>query len=245
MHKKMSKKKIIGLSIVGILAVLLLICGVYVSDYYHADDDAIAAYDVVGDFDIKTWNDKTIIYEPEHAMAGFIFYPGGKVEYRAYEPLMKALAAEGILCALVEMPFNLAIFDTNAAEGIKDKYPDIDNWYMGGHSLGGSAAAMYLESNADEYKGLILLGSYSTVDLSDTNLQILSIYGSEDEVINRDKYNDSLKNMPKSFYEFVIQGGCHAYFGMYGEQDGDGTPTISNEFQIDVTTAKIEEFIIR
>lgn len=244
-NSKMSKKKIIGLSIVGVLATLLLICGVYVSIYYHADDEAIAAYEVIGDFDIKTLDDKTIIYEPEHPMAGLIFYPGGKVEYTAYEPLMKELAAEGILCALVKMPFNLAIFDVNAADGIKEQYQDIDNWYMGGHSLGGSAAAMHLENNADDYKGLVLLGSYSTVDLSDTKLQILSIYGSEDKVINKDKYNDCLKNMPSSFYEFVIQGGCHAYFGMYGKQDGDGTPTISNGLQIDITVTKIEEFIIR
>jgi cyclophilin family peptidyl-prolyl cis-trans isomerase len=45
--------------------------------------------------------------------------------------------------------------------------------------------------------------------------------------------------------EFVIQGGCHAYFGVYGKQDGDGTPTISNGLQIDITVTKIEEFIIR
>ncbi len=245
MRKRMSKGKIVGLSVAGVLVVLLLICGVYVSDYYHADDTAIAAYEVEGNFDVKTWDDKTIIYESEHAMAGLIFYPGGKVEYTAYEPLMKELAAEGILCALVEMPFNLAVLDVNAADGIKEQYPDIDNWYMGGHSLGGSMASAYLSDNADEYKGLILLGSYSTEDLSHTKLRVLSIYGSEDKVLNKDKYNDSLVNMPKSFSEFVIQGGCHAYFGMYGQQDGDGTPTISNEFQIEITATKIEEFIIQ
>ena len=245
MHRKISKKKIIGLSIVGVLAVLLLICVVYVSDYYHADDDAIVAYEVEGSYDVVTWDDKTIIYVPEHPMAGFIFYPGGKVEYTSYEPLMKELAAEGILCALVEMPFNLAVLDVNAADGIKEHYPDIDNWYIGGHSLGGSMAAAYLADNDTEYKGLILLGSYSTEDLSNTKLRVLSIYGSEDKVLNKAKYNDSLKNMPINFSEFVIYGGCHAYFGMYGQQDGDGTPTISNEFQIQITATKIEEFIIR
>ena len=56
---------------------------------------------------------------------GFIFYPGGKVEAVAYEPLLKALASEGMLCVLVEMPFRLAVFDMNAAEGIPEQFPGI------------------------------------------------------------------------------------------------------------------------
>ena len=78
----------------------------------------------------------------------------------------------------------------------------------------------------DEYEGLILLGSYSTADLSDTDLDVLSIYGSEDKVLNREKYEENKSNLPDDFSEVVIEGGCHAYFGMYGAQDGDGTPTI-------------------
>lgn len=64
---------------------------------------------------------------PEEASAGFIFYPGGKVEYTAYEPLMKACAQKGILCVLAEMPFNLAVFDMDAAKGISENYPEIEN----------------------------------------------------------------------------------------------------------------------
>lgn len=33
----------------------------------------------------------------------------------------------------------------------------------------------------------------------------------------------------------LIPGGCHAYFGMYGLQKGDGTPSISNTRQIQQT----------
>ena len=48
-------------------------------------------------------------------MAGFIFYPGGKVGYTAYAPLILALAEQDILCVLLEMPFNLAVLDSLAA----------------------------------------------------------------------------------------------------------------------------------
>ncbi len=40
-----------------------------------------------------------------------------------------------------------------------------------------------------------------------------------------------------------IEGGCHAFFGMYGAQDGDGTPRITNEEQIYRTAELIAELI--
>ena len=213
-------------------------CAIYLGDYYRADHEAIGAFLPQG----TVWReepDGTIVFEPEGATKGLIFYPGGKVEYTAYVPLMQACAEKGILCVLVEMPFNLAVFDINAADGIQKEYPEIEDWYIGGHSLGGSMAASYLKKHTDEFEGLILLGSYSTADLSDTGLEVLSIYGSEDQVLNREKYNDNMGNLPKDFKEIVIEGGCHAYFGMYGAQDGDGTPTIANEEQIRLTVENI------
>ena len=104
-------------------------------------------------------------------------------------------------------------------------------------------AASYLADHVDEYEGLILLGSYSTADLSDTDLDVLSIYGSEDKVLNRKKYDGNKSNLPDDFCEVVIDGGCHAYFGMYGAQDGDGTPTISNHEQIGLTAKHISNAI--
>ncbi|MBR2721676.1 MAG: alpha/beta hydrolase [Clostridia bacterium] len=220
------------------LAITVGACAIYLGDYYRADHEAIGAFLPQG----TVWReepDGRIVFEPEGATKGLIFYPGGKVEYTAYVPLMQACAEKGILCVLVEMPFNLAVFDINAADGIQKEYPEIEDWYIGGHSLGGSMAASYLKKHTDEFEGLILLGSYSTADLSDTGLEVLSIYGSEDQVLNREKYNDNMGNLPKDFKEIVIEGGCHAYFGMYGAQDGDGTPTIANEEQIRLTVENI------
>ena len=79
--------------------------------------------------------------------------------------------------------------------------------------------------------------------MSGTDIKALSIYGSEDKVINLSKYNECKGNLPKDLTEFVIDGGCHAYFGMYGPQDGDGTPSISNTEQIQITATKIAELV--
>lgn len=230
---------IIATSIVLVLTILFGSCAVYLGDYYHADTDAIEAFASTDAVEMETMKDDTLVFNPDNSTTGFIFYPGGKVEYTAYVPLMKALASEDILCVLVEMPFNLAVFDINAAEGIQEQYPEIEHWYIGGHSLGGSMAASYLADHTDDFDGLILLGSYATADLSNTDLDILSIYGSEDQVLNCEKYEANKTNLPADFSEIVIDGGCHAYFGMYGAQDGDGTPNITNEEQIEQTVDAI------
>ena len=152
---------------------------------------------------------------------------------------MQALAEEGVLCVLTEMPFRLAVLDINAADGVQAMYPEVEKWYIGGHSLGGSMAASYLGAHSDEFDGLILLGSYSTEDLSDKSLKVLSVYGSEDGVLNREKYRANLKNLPDDYREVVIEGGCHAYFGMYGAQDGDGMPSLTAQEQTRITAEEI------
>lgn len=238
------RKIFIGVAtIVVILLITIGYCIAYLNDYYPADKKAIDAFVPVNSVSKEELEDNTIVYIPENPQAGFIFYPGGKVEYTAYEPLMEACASEGILCVLIEMPFNLAVLDVDAAKGIQEQYPQIKKWYIGGHSLGGSMAASYLSEHTEDFEGLILLGSYSTENLSDTSLNILSIYGSEDKVLNHEKYQSNKSNLPNEFTEVVIEGGSHAYFGMYGLQEGDGTPRISNKEQINQTVDQIAEFI--
>lgn len=212
-----------------LLMILVTIGGIYLGNYYHADLDGVET------FSMEESAEGNLVWEPDHAAAGFIFYPGGKVEHKAYIPLMESLASRGVLCVLVKMPFHLAVFDMDAADGIQEQYPEIENWYIGGHSLGGAMAATYLSECVDSYEGLILLGAYSTEDFSESDISVLSVYGSEDGVLNREKYEECKSNLPADFQEVVIDGGCHAYFGMYGPQKGDGTPTISNMEQIEMT----------
>lgn len=235
------KRKIVATA-ASVVLVLVIIAGIfagYVNDYYRADQDAIAAFAPMNPVQKECLEDGTLVFKPKNATKGFVFYPGGKVEYTAYQPLMEVCAQQGILCVLVEMPFNLAVLGINAADGIQVRYPEIEKWYIGGHSLGGSMAASYLADHTDDYEGLILLGSYSTADLSGTDLDVLSVYGSEDRVMNRVKYDEYKSNLPGDFTEVIIDGGCHARFGMYGAQEGDGQPAISNEEQILLTSEHI------
>ena len=231
---------------VCLLLVIALACVIYVSTYYRADSDAINAYAATyleEDTDVYFDDSGNIVVAPSDAKAGFIFYPGGKVEYTSYLPLMIALANRGILSVIVEMPCNLAVFDINAADGIADSFPEIENWYIGGHSLGGSMAASYLSKNNDKFDGIVLLASYSTEVLKDT--RAVTIYGTEDQVMNQEKLRKYIINLPIESDETLINGGNHAYFGMYGEQKGDGEARISATEQINLTARCIADFIFK
>lgn len=229
MAKIKHKKLIITLSVVvGVIVALFAAFTVYVNIYYHASDEAkSAAVEQTEYYTIENLKGGDVAFVPEHPSAGLIFYPGGKVEYTAYAPLMNEFAKNGVLCILVKMPFNLAVFDSNAASKIKSNYPNINTWYIGGHSLGGSMAAAHVSKHTSEYDGLLLLAAYSTKDISDTGLNVVSVYGSNDGVLNMSKYEKYKSNLPADCHELVIDGGCHAYFGNYGEQNGDGMPTIT------------------
>lgn len=228
-------------AILAVTIILTAVCALYLGDYYRADTEAMEAFVPAAPVVSEEWKDGTLITRPEgrDPVAGLIFYPGGKVEHTAYTPLMEALASEGILCVLVEMPFRLAVLDMNAAEGIPEAFPEVERWYLGGHSLGGSMAASYLASHTEVFDGLILLGSYSTADLSGSGLAVLSVYGSEDGVLNREKYAEYKPNLPEGFTEVIIEGGNHAYFGAYGEQEGDGTATVTPAEQLEQTVEAI------
>lgn len=225
--------------------ILLLAVGAYLNDYYHAGE--VSAELLSSSEGIQpVERDGLLIFQPEEdteTNQGLIFYPGGKVEYTAYTPLMDALAKEGILCVVPEMPGNLAFLNLNAAEEILALFPEIEEWYLGGHSLGGVAAGSYAAKHSEELEGLVLLASYTTSDLTQTDLEVLSVYGSEDGVLNPESYGKNRANLPADTTEVVIQGGCHAYFGDYGEQKGDGVALISREAQTMQTVDAILELM--
>lgn len=229
--KKRYKVLIIITSVILLFSLFLFF---WLNDYYKATTDV---NDYLTSTDkIEIFNDENnyLTFKPENPTSAIIFYPGGKVDSLAYAPLMFELAENGFLTILIKMPFNLAVFDINAASKVRDLYPNINNWYLSGHSLGGSMAASHLANNSDKYQGLILLGSYSTKDLSNLDIKTLSIYGENDNVLNKANYNKYITNLP-NLEELVIEGGNHANFGYYGNQKGDGISIITRQEQIKLT----------
>jgi len=171
---------------------------------------------------------------------GFIFYPGGRVDYRSYAAPLREIAAQGYLVVLLPVKLNLAFFDINAAAPVFEKYPDIQNWAVGGHSLGGVASALFAKDHP-EIAGLIFWASYPADDsLRNSGLKMLSIYGTND-MAGMAKFDETKTLLTADAKYVVIDGGNHAQFGDYGPQPGDNAATISrDEQQSQVVNAAVE-----
>lgn len=106
-------------------------------------------------------------------------------------------------------------------------------------------AAAYAAEHSGDLNGLILLAAYSTKNLGDSDLGVLSLYGSEDQVLNLEKYEEYKTNLPADAVEVIIDGGCHAGFGNYGPQKDDGVPVITYKEQIAQTSKEIAEVFLK
>ena len=216
------------------LAVLAVLTGGflwYVSDYYRAEDTALA---VLAQEDSITVRDNLTILSPSYPTdTAVIFYPGAKVEGAAYLPLLDQLRQTGVSCILVEMPFHMAIFDPDAALDVIPQFPEIRHWYIAGHSMGGAMASQFASSHPDQADGLILLGAYLYGDYPPEDT--LTIYGSLNQSVE-DKI-DYTENIVE------IEGGNHAQFGNYGPQKGDLPAGISAEEQQRQTVEVIQSFL--
>lgn len=160
---------------------------------------------------------------------GFIFYPGARVEDRAYAPAAHQIAAQGYLVVIVRMPLNLAIFNVNAAQEVEAAYPQIHHWAIGGHSLGGAMAAAFAKDHPGAVEALIFWAAYPSAgdDLSQSRLHVVSIFGSQDGLATADKIEASRQWLPPDTVWVKIEGGNHAQFGWYGDQAGDHPASIS------------------
>ncbi|MBQ2577152.1 MAG: alpha/beta hydrolase [Lachnospiraceae bacterium] len=174
---------------------------------------------------------------------GLIFYPGAAVDYRSYAPLLDELRETFSVIVVPDMPMNFAWLGQNYADGVMEEYKGMDEWYMAGHSMGGLCAANYIASHKKEFKGLILLASYTTKDLSDSGLKVLSICGDKDGVISRKRMEASKKNLPSDTVFVTMKKANHGQFGSYGQQAGDGVAGISEKKQQTKTAEVIRNFL--
>lgn len=230
-------------------AILLALCAAtvwYFNDYYHADKDALAVVaDENGDQDgvvVLELSDSSIAFVPEQPTAGLVFYPGAKVQPEAYAPLLERCAEQGLLCVVVKPLLNFALFSPNLADGALREFPEISTWIVAGHSLGGVVASDYGIRHADQIDGIAFIASYPNADLSGFEGSSISLVGTNDGVLNWDKFEQTDNQLPSRAKKQLIEGGNHAYFGNYGEQAGDGVAAISREEQQRQTADELVAF---
>ena len=221
------------LSITGLLGILVLGFIIWGSSPARPIPEALAA--LQSDADVSVAAGKWLTFQPVSIKptTGLIIYPGGHVDYRAYAPAAYAIAAQGYLVVIAKMPLNLAVFDPGAAAGVISAHPEIQRWAIGGHSLGGAMAANFVYTHPDSVDGLVLWAAYPAEgnNLSDTEIQVLSISGTLDGLSTPGKISTSRTLLPPGTNWVLIKGGNHAQFGWYGTQSGDNIATASREEQ--------------
>jgi len=194
---------------------------------------------------VETIQDWTVFHPiDKEVRTGVIFYPGGRVDYRSYAPVLRSIAEKGYLVVLVPMPLSMAFFAPDKADEVLAAFPEIQNWALAGHSLGGAMAARYCFSHPDKVQALVLWASYpaNTDSLVNQNLAVLSIYGSEDGQV--EKIEESSILLPANTAWVEIIGGSHAQFGDYGLQPGDGQASISPQLQWDQISSATVSFLL-
>jgi hypothetical protein len=206
------------------------------------------AYTALESSDSVTVNTESWISFMPHnpPTTGLILYPGGKVLAEAYAPLARSIAEQGYLVVIVYAPLNLAIINPNAADSVITHFSAVDNWVVGGHSLGGVTAAIYAENHLDTIDGIVFLASFPADSaLATTNLEVLSIFASNDALAKPEDIESHRATLPANTQYIEIQGGNHGQFGYYGLQDGDGEATISHAEQLAQTSLAIVNFLSR
>lgn len=238
--KKISRGQRVWIRLLIVLVILVLIsAGVRLFLCYDSTQPRLQTEGVT----VSTSGSVTF-YDGPGTEQALIFYPGALVSHEAYDDLMQRTAAAGVDCFLVRMPLRMAMLDMGAAGRIMGQY-SYASWYLGGHSLGGATACMYAQKNASSLAGLVLLGSYSSVDLTGTGLRVLSVTGSNDLVVNRDRQEKGAALLPAGAVHITLEGGNHAGYGTYGSQKGDGTALISGDKQRALTCRYIADFILQ
>ena len=172
---------------------------------------------------------------------GLVLYPGGKVPPAAYAPQARAIAEAGYLAVVVPVPLNLAVFDINAAQAVIDDHPEIAHWAVGGHSLGGSMAAQFIDGHPGKVDGLVLWASYSAADLSGDGLAVVSAYGTLDSGVPSFTSSANVAKLGSDVTFKVIEGGNHEQMGWYTGQPNDPPATIPRaDQQAQVVAATVQ-----
>lgn len=239
--------------VIGLLVVAGSLGVGYLGSPYTASPADIETAKATPGAEISSFGDGYVIRptgDPQPSGTGgtdtaLVFYPGARVHPNAYLPVLAPVTAEtGMTIFIPQAPLSLAVFDIDMAAPIIESHPEVEEWYVGGHSLGGAMACRYAHGNADQLTGLVLFGSYCDRSLRGTDVQVLSVQGSRDTVVDRTTYRENRANLPdNTTVEVTITGMNHTQFGSYAGQRGDSRATVPYRTAHEQLQAVLIEFV--
>jgi pimeloyl-ACP methyl ester carboxylesterase len=209
----------------------------------------------VSTVEVAEWEEGSNFYfafKPKHGnpTIGFIFYPGGLVDPRAYAPPAHAIAAQGYVVVIVKMIRDLAVLSADRADRVISDFSEIKTWIIGGHSIGGSFACYYAHEHTEKLDGVVLWAAWPSeaFRLDGTDLKAISIYGTNDG--HPEDIRAGEEHLPDGTPFVAIEGGNHTQCGYYWDgvnenfvQDGDNPADISREQQQRIMVQSTLDFL--
>lgn len=187
---------------------------------------------------------------------GLLLFPGGGVDFRAYAPIARELARCGLLVVVQHVPFGFALFDHDRALGpdgnLRRTFPQVRHWVVGGHSLGGVAAACYARRQPSDVAGLVLWAAFPspTHSLASLGLPVASLWGSHDGLVPPGLVRQTRHLLPHHSSLVEVPGANHTQFGDYWDgrdeefvQQGDRPALISRRQQRRLVVEHTHRFI--
>ncbi|MBN2107389.1 MAG: alpha/beta hydrolase [Deltaproteobacteria bacterium] len=240
------KRLYVALVILLAVGLLFPLTDIAKAESYPPLPEALSAMESDDNVTVETKKLPFALFNPEYFVfkpvgvaptRGFVFYPGGLVDARAYAPSARAIAEAGYLVVIVSMPFDLAPFGWKRGNHILREFDSIKTWAFGGHSVGGAFICKYAKRYPKKVSGLVIWASTpsSAFRLDRMDIKVISIYGSNDGEAE-DVLPDSAEFLPPGTPFVIIPGGNHTQCGYYDTapdpvQDGDNPATISREEQ--------------
>lgn len=189
-----------------------------------------------------------IIYRPLNCepTIGLVFYAGNPVDYRDYGTLLTAIASAGYLVISPEFPLDTAALNVIAGEEYMKQYPEIQEWFLAGHSHGGGVSTVELALRPGLFQGLILIDSIIGVPVYQKDFPVLTFHATQDWAVPWYQHSILMAELScADTTEVIIKGGNHAQFGDYGIQWNDGPAWISKEEQLDITISAMLNFMLK
>ncbi len=236
-QEKMKKHKTLKRIILACIAAVLVVAAVVVLRYAN---EPFPETQAIADGMEKEGDDYCFLGDSD---VGFILFAGAKVDEASYSYLAELLHDEGYTVVIPKQLFHLSVFGARHGIEIMEEHPEVDEWILVGHSMGGRAVSRIAEKEPDKLIGIAFLATYATRDLSDLPFPAIRISAENDGVMDNERMESHADRLPEGSVSITLEGANHRGFGGYFSPfKGDGEASITWQEQNEKAISLILEF---
>ena len=179
--------------VIAIAAVLVAVVAgflAYASSPMMAEEGPLARAEIDGDV-TEIGRGCRAHAVPARTATGLIFFAGARVDPAAYANKLSGVAESGITVVIARPTLNFAILENRPLSTWEG--PRARRRQLGCRRplARRREACMYAADSANDVAGVVLFGSYCSVDLSDTGIPALTFIGENDELSTEAKIEDA------------------------------------------------------